>query len=499
MLAHTPYLTLWRLVLEAQTPLSLVTGRGDGLNDSVLTTDFNGLPCIPGSSLAGCLRAALLAAQGEAMANALFGHASGREGAPSRVQLSHAHLLASNGQALCAPLTQAQSDDSLIQPLLQRSSARRQRVRLSHRGAAADGGLFDRAVLPAGYRFAVEVALWSPESGDAGEAALQAVLGRTWWLGGLTRAGLGAVSVVQAHRGQFDLRQPAGLKAYQALPHALGKTAGLQDWQPAPSTGSGSAGRKRLHIHLRPEGGFRFGDGVRSLQKQRPPHAPELHDLPKTEARVVWQGGKGQLQEDQILVPATSVKGPLAHRTAFHANRLAGVWSSAEVASRSGQDAYDKSLHCPAVQALFGHAANTQDGESSGHAGLLRLRDAWVQRAKVEPQSRQHNSIDRFTGGVRDGYLYSVENLHAQGSERDWLTLELEFDEDRASRNRLQPVHLQALYLALRDLTEGRLALGADSGGGLGAFLGRVEWPDGPPQHWPPSDAEALRPQPALA
>jgi hypothetical protein len=359
--------------------------------------------------------------------------------------------------------------------------------------------LFDRAVLPAGYRFAVEVALWSPAAGDAGEAALQSLFARTLWLGGLTRAGLGAMRVVQAHRGQFDLRQSASLKAYQALPHRLGATQGLQAWglgDGQAANPSASSGRKRLKVHLRPEGGFRFGDGARSLQEGRPANAPPLHDLPKTETRVVWAGGQGQLRPDQILVPATSVKGPLAHRTAFHANRLGGVWATAERAS--GPVEYDKALHCEAVQALFGHAANTVEGESQGHAGLLRLRDAWIERNKVKPQSRQHNSIDRFTGGVRDGFLFSVENLHAASAPDktpgDWLTLELEFDDARAQLNQLQPVHLQALYLALRDLTQGRLALGADSGGGLGAFQGRWDWPDGPPTGWPASDADALRP-----
>jgi CRISPR/Cas system CMR subunit Cmr4 (Cas7 group RAMP superfamily) len=502
MIAHTPHLTLWRLVLEADTPLSLVTGRGDGLNDSVLSTDFNGLPCIPGSSLAGCLRAGVVAQHGEALAQALFGHASGREGAASRVQVSHAHLLSSHSEVLCAPLSETQARDPLIQPLLERDSARRQRVRLSHRGAAADGGLFDRAVLPAGYRFAVEVALWASAAGDPGEAALQSLFARTLWLGGLTRAGLGAVRVEQARRGQFDLRQAASLKAYQALPHSLGATQGLQAWEVAKGQPAGPAvgGRKRLKLHLRPEGGFRFGDGARSLQEGRPANATPLHDLPKTETRVVWAGGQGQLKPDQILVPATSVKGPLAHRTAFHANRLGGVWATAERAS--GGVEYDKALHCEAVQALFGHAANTVEGESQGHAGLLRLRDAWIERAKVKPQSRQHNSIDRFTGGVRDGFLFSVENLHAASApdktSGDGLTLELEFDETRAQLNQLQPLHLQALYLALRDLTQGRLALGADSGGGLGAFQGSLEWPDGPPAHWPATEAEALRPAQTL-
>jgi len=44
---------LLRLVLESVTPLSIGTGRGNGVFDNLLVRDPNGLPGIPGTSLAG--------------------------------------------------------------------------------------------------------------------------------------------------------------------------------------------------------------------------------------------------------------------------------------------------------------------------------------------------------------------------------------------------------------------------------------------------------------
>ena len=57
-MAHTiyPYRSLARVVLEAKTPLCISSGEKDLVSDSMCIKDANGLPYIPGTTLAGVLR-----------------------------------------------------------------------------------------------------------------------------------------------------------------------------------------------------------------------------------------------------------------------------------------------------------------------------------------------------------------------------------------------------------------------------------------------------------
>lgn len=476
MRAGTPILTLWRVVLEARTPLSIGTGRGDGVHDVVLATDANGLPTLPASGLAGVLRGAVAGWQGEAAAQRLFGFARGQDGAISRLEVGHGRIHDSRDRPvldLCPEVV-----DPLLAPLTTRRPTQRQRVRIGHRGAVADQGLFDRAVLPAGHRFSVELALWSAPGAEDEAAWIDTLFGKGGLrMGAQTRSGLGLLGPVRLHRVRFDLRSADGLRALSALSPALDDTRGLQ---PAAAAAAAVRGGQRvLSVALAPEAGFRFGDGHRSLLAV--PSRKPADDLPKTEPRVVWANGRGRLQnvdEEQPLVPASSVKGALAHRVAFHAHRLQGRWARAEDAA-----GYDKAEHCDTVRRLFGHAKDdTRDraaaaaGAPAGQAGLLWVADATIDAACVTAQAQMHNSIDRFTGGVRDGLLFSAENLHAARRGDELLHLELVLDTARAPQVGLQDQDLQALALALDDLCAGRLALGADSAGGQGSFTGRWHW-----------------------
>ena len=74
---HTEYKTKYthryiaRIVLEAETPLVVGTGDKNIQTDAVVATDVNGLPYIPGSSIAGVLRHAI--GEDSESGNSLFG------------------------------------------------------------------------------------------------------------------------------------------------------------------------------------------------------------------------------------------------------------------------------------------------------------------------------------------------------------------------------------------------------------------------------------------
>ena len=76
-----------------------------------------------------------------------------------------------------------------------------------------------------------------------------------------------------------------------------------------------------------------------------------------------------------------------------------------------------------------------------------------------------HNAIDRFTCGVRDGFLFSEQMLW-RGRFEIHLTVTAGKPNDAAARAET------AFWMAVDDLCEGRLAIGAASGRGHGRIRG---------------------------
>lgn len=490
MISNWPCLRLWRLVVEAASPLSIGTGRGDGVNDVVLAQDANGLPMLPASAVAGVLRSAWRAVHGNEATNALFGFADGRDGQVSRLVVGHGHIHDSQGNPVLG-LDQRAGSDPLLAPLLSRRPTVRQRVRLGHRGTADARGFFDRSVLPAGHRFGIELLLWSDSAtaSAADGAGIEALLtSGQLRIGGATRSGLGQLRITDSRSADFDLRVVDDLKRFAALDRSIGNMHGLKCVAPAPAANA-TAHLALLVVKLSPEAGFRFGGGTRSLQLPRPEKLPD--DLPATESKVTWTtdaGGRtiGELTAWEVLVPATGVKGPLAHRTAYHANCRIGM-TTANWREKTGAGAgasYDKSLHSDSVRRLFGWATDhtVAGGAASSQAGVLSWSDVVLDAKSVCARTQWHNSIDRFTGGVRRGALFTGENLHAAGTPGTTLfELRLTLDLPRARACGVTAELIGDLEKALDDLVQGRLALGADGARGLGHFNGSWAWQGGRP------------------
>ncbi|GAB4303315.1 MAG: hypothetical protein Kow0096_25330 [Thiohalomonadaceae bacterium] len=451
---------LARLTLECATPLSIGTGRGDGVFDVQLVTDANGLPAIPGTTLAGVLRHLFKHAGGND--DLLFGHTDKTTSQASRLEVSWGVLCDSHGRAADGLLLNGVIDDPLLQhaadlagqPLI------RDRVRITHRGAAADKGKFDRSILPAGYRFAAELALWgTPADGEEWQRLLSLLNDPAFRLGGATRAGLGAMKVIACHTRTFDLASAADAEAFRTLGRAVDDHTGLDN-----STLVKNTSRRVIEFELKPNSYWRIGQG--NLPQCKDGNGKTADLLPRLEQRVLWNGeGKGELvaAKRHLLVPAASIKGALSHRVAFHYNRFSGQFAE-DMAD--AVDGYDKSAANVAVRALFGYARGATRDDAKGKAGCLLIDDVYLDEyiAGKNLQQVMHNAIDRFTGGVRNHMLFS-EKMVWQVSIPFKITVldETVFKDQNIKR---------ALDAALADLCEGRLALGGGAGKGHGFFTG---------------------------
>ena len=471
MTREFPILYLARVLIEARTPLSVGTGNADGVFDTSLVRDANDLPAIPATSLAGVLRALYAHTFGQDATHSLFGYSS-TSGAnnqalafPSRVVISWGALLDSHGRAADGIIfeTERMSTDPLYS-IVQRQKdlpVHRNRVRLNHRGTAMDTGKFDLSILPAGHRFAFELRLWAKAEEGEGEwnRLLSLLTHPGFRLGGSTRSGLGAIHCVTQHTERYDLRLPARVHALGLLGSDPSHTHGLTS-TPIQKSMATHATWLEGTLTLSARGLWRIGQG--DLALGNPSKEPDL--LPVTEERVQWENGRGRIHTQRdILIPATSLKGVISHRMSYHARRHAGQWNGAQ----------NPDIPAPEVCALFGELKDAP--ETRGWAGCLYLDDTYLGSHDEKHISLAHNTIDRFTGGVRNHRLFDEQNLF-QGLFTVRLVLDLGRLQKVAAHRQISLHDLQKAFKnALTDLCEGRLALGARSTSGNGFFQGTFE------------------------
>lgn len=196
---------------------------------------------------------------------------------------------------------------------------------------------------------------------------------------------------------------------------------------------------------------------------------------PVRDCRIIWENGMGSVEEDLLVIPASSVKGALAHRTAFHYNALKGIFAD-EVPSEEIADHWGEGNK--AVRELFGYCKNgsgkddVKGEKDTGRPGKVFMDDIYLP-GKVESQLVHHVGIDRFTGGARDQVLFSERPLWKGASLPIHISIsKIDSIEDRSDV-------LKAFRSAVNDLAEGRLQIGGGSGRGLGYFDSdsAVEWP----------------------
>lgn len=448
---------LARVTIETRAPLSLGAGRGDGVFDVSVARDANNLPYLPATSLAGVLRALWRDHYGHDPVE-IFGAADNRA---SRLAISSGHIHDGNDVPVDGLVHERArlSGDPLLGPLLTDDLPHRDHVALDRRGSARAHSKFDRTFVPVGHRFTFDLAFESG-CGDAADAdwrRLLALLGSpAFRLGGATRNAYGAFRVHHVRAGEFDLRTQAGRAAYAATPARLDQPANALLPVDLPALAAGS-GWQAIVLALQPEDFWRAGNGGHAFSRR-----DKLADaLPYSERRVEWNGGRGSLAaEPHIVLPGSAIKGALAHRLAYHHRRLAGSFVDPAAPPDDTPD--------QAAKALFGYVDECGDGR----AGRVLIDDLRLSAAAARIAVIQHNSLDRFTGGVRRGILFSEEvvggapfklRLHV----RDDALGELAEDERQRVR--------RALRATLLDLCRGRLALGAAQAKGHGYFSGVIE------------------------
>lgn len=454
-----PIRNIARITIEADSPLSISSGEKSPLTDAPVLRDVHRLPFIPGTSLAGVIRHAL---PSEELQQTLMGWQSPTGGEGSRLIISEAKILDSRGRAVdgIAPIEE--------DPLLEAYSTLpiRQHARIGHRGATEMRGKFDEEVVLKGTRFCFDMELISSaEEADSSDEALLRIINTIdsdlFRIGGGSRKGFGKVRVVRALHRRLDLRQPEELSLYLAKSSCL--SAEWEGFAPYTPREIEERGSDRYLLTLRPVDFIFFGSGLGDCDADK---------RYVTEQQIVWEGDRATIvdAEQMILIPSSSVKGALSHRTAFHYNKQQGI-AADNLPEGAVIEDYIGQKNC-AVALLFGTA-----GEESGEGcsrGHVLFSDVLLKRPEAaEDHVFNHVRIDRFTGGAVSGALFSEKSVYAAEEE---ITMEITIDKHALESEDRERVcgALSALERAMKDLCGGMLPLGGLVMKGNGRFYGSI-------------------------
>lgn len=445
---NTPYTKRYicRVVIEAETPLAVGSGEKNFLTDATVALDVNGLPYIPATSIAGVIRHAL--EQDGKNVDDILGFQEKDKGKGSRVVFSEARILDSKGRVRDGLFDVSTENDPLLNEYF--NLPIRQHVRINEKGTHADGGKFDNQVVFAGTRFCFEMefVLEQEKKNDIQEAIKEILSRDTFRLGSGTRNGLGKVKVISFKEKNLNLLEnPDELQAYISKSSCLSDESFWKDIDSISLTPVTNNYTKYV-LSLTPRDFFLFGSGYGDTDS-------DMNAV--TESKVVWnkEGTEGHIEEQQTLIPATSIKGALSHRVAFHYNKKKHIYAGSDAAKANFENGSE------AVKKLFGYE---NQKERKQQRGILIFFD--MIREKLEGKILNHVAIDRFTGGAIDGALFAERPLYGKDIVRPYefeiVVTEPINDEDIE----------YALEQALKDICHGMLPLGGGVNRGNGIFEG---------------------------
>ena len=386
-------------------------------------------------------------------------------------------------------------------------------------GAASDGALYEHEFLPRGTRFAIRITAEGRDGekmgreqsdgipGPAPSKAIKLLLhlilslfkNEAISLGGRTGSGQGAIKVQESNKKRQGSNEERQDSDDQYL-RIVGKSKGIEGKRlvdvvdpltgaltegPESSEGTDSSawvGMQPARIKITwwsPTGIFVAEDEKLTKHRKAQKEAEkenrkkgtdeEVHEVvyPLRDPSVAWD-------EAQLLIPGTSIRGALRSR----ASRIARTVLAArrELEPFTSHDLHEQIAAEPnLVRYMFG---------STEYRGALTVHDC----LSTDPGKLievTHNAIDRWTGGVIDGGLFT-EAVYL-GTHWEPITIDIdlrqllnniEAEKGPEDREQSKPTHADyahaayvLLGLVLAELSAGTLPLGSRSTRGLGQVV----------------------------
>jgi len=447
------YRFLARLIIQSETPFSIGSGEKNAYVDNMVVKDANGLPYIPGTVIAGILRHTIEQKNGKDYMKDIFGFQEkdkSKDGQGSEIIFSSAQIIDKNGKAVEGLIDDEKNSylkhfDNL--PI-------RQHVKINDKGTAESKGKFDEEIVYKGVRFCFEIEMLSKDGKNNSlfEEIISELSYDTIRIGGGTRKGFGDFSIIESKIKILNLSQPEDLKAY------ISKTMSLNDsfWdneEKETITLEKDKDWITYELELKPDDFFLFGSGFGD---------DDADITPVSETYFDWSSGKPEPMENSILIPGSSIKGALSHRTAFHYNKIKKCF--AENFKNDKEKITGENNE--AVRVLFGY---TSQDEKEQKRGNVLISDIIQKENGEKSHILNHVAIDRFTGGAMDGALFSEKVTYGKGRNYS-----LKFKVKRSVFDK-EPEIITAFENALNDIVTGQLPLGGGVNRGHGVFMGIIK------------------------
>lgn len=426
-----------RIVIEMETPIAISTGKDDVLTDSTIIKDFNGLPYIPGTSITGVIRNAIDFLENNEKKE-VFGFQEAQSGKGSKIIFTDGVMMGTNGKAIDGVQQIDFADEfySMFQTL-----PIRQHVSINEKGVAKKTGKFDEEIVYKGTRFCFEMELISEKDNkELFNKIIGTICSNYLRIGGGTRKGFGKAKVIKELCGMahLDLKKTNDLELYLKKSSCLSDNwAGFQAF-----TGEETKNEnwETNSIALKPLDFFLFSSGFKE---------DDADMAPVYEQFIYWDtNNHPKFSKKCVLIPATSIKGALAHRVAYHWNKINEKYADQKEGLIGDEN--------PAVCALFGTSENTS------RIGNVIISDIYSVNTKTKLHS--HVKIDRFTGGtINSGLFFEKTTL----GKDDVFNLEIIINKNAFKDKTIE----KALKLTIDDLRKGLLPLGGGVNRGNGIFI----------------------------
>ncbi|WP_315298984.1 RAMP superfamily CRISPR-associated protein [uncultured Actinomyces sp.] len=366
-------------------------------------------------------------------------------------------------------------------------------------GAASDGALYEHEFLPRGTAFDIRITaegrdgeqkndterkdnkqsdgIPEPASSESVKKLLEFIVdvltSGAVCLGGRTGSGQGTIQVIEPKLRRTGKTTDAGALTAPAdvLDALIGED---EEGTPIPLERGGWSLEEPARIRITwwsPTGIFVAED--QELTDRRKEEAqkknPEANGVtePLRDPSIAWD-------EAQLLIPGTSIRGALRSR----ASRIARTVLAArdELSALTSHDLHEQIAAEPnLVRYMFG---------STKYRGAVTVHDC-LSTKRGKRIEVTHNAIDRWTGGVIDGGLFT-EAVYL-GTHWEPITIDIdlrqllnniEAEKGPEDREQSKPTHADyahaayvLLGLALAELSAGTLPLGSRSTRGLGQVV----------------------------
>jgi CRISPR/Cas system CSM-associated protein Csm3 (group 7 of RAMP superfamily) len=430
------------IIIEADTPLKVGSNSSDFLQDRPIQKDWNGLPMILGTSIAGVLRKHY---RDENENDDLFGFQRMdkkkendlSEG--SKVILSNALLLDENKEVNEGLLLEKSNFLKIFDNL-----PIREHTKIDHRGVTGSSkeySKFDEEVVYKGVQFKFSLEVLDDE--EAFKKLLEMLQSPSFRLGGGTTKGFGKFKVLEIMSSVVDTAEALATYSSSLNSKKDSRVDLLTNVMPTKHS--------TYRLKITPDDFFMFGSGFGDEQSDQTPVYEQVIDYKK-----------GKLSDKQILIPASSIKGALSHRTAFYYNKSQKLYADNLTTDEERKKYVDENND--AVKAIFGHKKELADDKKTelGQKGKLLISDCFKEDKKESTKVFDHVSIDRFTGGAIDGALFQEKTI----AQRDEWEVEILLEND------VNEAFVTAFENALDDVCMGMLALGGATTKGHGVFSG---------------------------